>query len=50
MQIFFLLFDVPFDLAPGQDIFGCVCSDPSFTSKSYFVTDYFVLFRIVISI
>ncbi len=29
MQISFILFDVPFDLAPGQDIFGCARSDPS---------------------
>ncbi len=29
MQISFILFDVHFDLAPGQDIFGCACSDPS---------------------
>ncbi len=29
MQISFILFDVHFDLAPGQNIFGCACSDPS---------------------
>ncbi len=29
MQISFILFDVHFDLAPVQDIFGCACSDPS---------------------
>ncbi len=27
MQISFILFDVHFDLAPGQDIFGSGCSD-----------------------
>ncbi len=29
MQISFILFDLHFDLAPVQDIFGCACSDPS---------------------
>ncbi len=50
MQISFILFDVPFDLAPVQDIFGCACSDPLIKRNKYFVTNYFVLFRIMISI
>ncbi len=36
MQIFFILFDVPFDLAPGQEIFGCACSDPSLREQLIF--------------